>query len=89
MACVDPVFLRQDFALGDFDDSPIAKMEQEKEVAAGGEEGTESSGGVGLDEGDGADGEGGIASLVRVKPMNEDDAPAPQGQSRKPLIEEL
>lgn len=82
----DDVCLGQDFALGDFDDTPIAKMEQEKEVAASQVEGAEAGG---EQEGD-MGGESGVAGLVRVVPSEtEADAAAPPEQPRKPLIEEL
>lgn len=77
----------QDFALGDFDDTPIAKMEQEKEVAASQVEGVEASTGEGQ-EGT-AEGSSGVADLLRVVPETGVDAAAPREQPRKPLIEEL
>ncbi|CAM9396497.1 unnamed protein product, partial [Hapterophycus canaliculatus] len=45
-----PRTVQLDFALGDFDETPIAKMEQAKEDAAGEEEEMEGSGSVGLEE---------------------------------------
>lgn len=89
-ACVlDDVCLCQDFALGDFDDTPIAKMEQDKEAASQAE-GTESDakGGVAQQEG-GMEGESGVGGLVRVVPQTEVDVSAPRDKPRKPLIEEL
>lgn len=89
-ACVlDDVCLGQDFALGDFDDTPIAKMEQEKEAASQAE-GAESdaTGGVAQQEG-GMEGESGVAGLVRVVPQTEVDVAAPRDKPRKPFIEEL
>lgn len=78
----------QDFALGDFDDTPIAKMEQEKEkeVADGEVERVEA--GTGEQQEDAAE-EGGAASLLRVLPETPADAAVPREQPRKPLIEEL
>lgn len=85
----DDVCLGQDFALGDFDDTPIAKMERDKEEANQAE-GAESgaTGGMAEEEG-GVEGESGVAGLVRVVPQTEVDAAAPREKSRKPLIEEL
>eukprot|EP00903_Cladosiphon_okamuranus_P007686 g7450.t1 len=75
-----------DFALGDFDDTPIAKMEQEKEVADGQAEGVEA--GTGEEEEDAAE-EGGVASLLRAVPEAPAEAATPRQQPRKPLIQEL
>lgn len=75
----------QDFALGDFDDTPIAKMEQEKEVAASQVEGVEA--GTGEEQEDTVE-DSGVAGLLRVVPETRVDAAAPQ-EPRKPLIEEV
>lgn len=69
----------QDFALGDFDDTPIAKMEQEKEVATNGS---------GEESGDTVE-DSGVAGLLHVVTESPGEAEAPQAKSRKPLIEEL
>eukprot|EP00752_Nemacystus_decipiens_P012051 g10684.t1 len=75
-----------DFALGDFDDTPIAKMEQEKEAADGETEGVEA--GAGEEQEDAVEGSG-VASLLRVVPKAQVDAAAPREKPRKPLIQEL
>lgn len=77
----------QDFALGDFDDTPIAKMEQEKEAADGQAEGVEA--GAGEEQEDTAEDTSGVAGLLRVVPEARVDAAASREQPRKPLIEEL
>ena len=75
----------QDFALGDFDDTPIAKMEQEKEAANGQAEGVET----GTEEEQEDATEDRVAGLLRVVPEAPADAAAPREQPRKPLIQEL
>lgn len=69
----------QDFALGDFDDTPIAKMEKEKEAAAS-EAGGEDAGARGIVEEEEGVQEGGdvlVPGAARPK------------KPSKPLIEEL
>lgn len=83
------VCLGQDFALGDFDDTPLAKMEQDKEAASQAE-GAEPDAidGMGEQERD-MEQESGVAGLVRVAPQTAVGAGAPREKPRKPLIEEL
>lgn len=77
----------QDFALGDFDDTPIAKMEQEKAEANDAAGARESVGEGGMeDEEDGEDSV--VAGFVRVPPQG-GDAATPRQKDKKPLIEEL
>lgn len=71
----------QDFALGDFDDNPIAKMEEEKEEAE-----LAPSESVPMEEDHLNDGENGVAGLLRVR---EEKSTVPRKENDKPLIEEL
>lgn len=76
----------QDFALGDFDNTTIAQMEDENESEAG--PGKEAEKAAGMDNAeDEGKGKGGLEELVRV-PMAAAGA-KPRQKPKKPLIEEL
>lgn len=75
----------QDFALGDFDNTTIAQMEDEKEEAG---PGMDAENAAAMDNAkDEGKGKGGLAELVRV-PMAGAGA-KPRQKPKKPLIEEL
>lgn len=69
----------QDFALGDFDDTPIAKMEQEKEAAASGVGELDASARGSVEEEEGVKEGGGVVVQGAARPK----------KPSKPLIEEL
>lgn len=83
----------QDFALGDFDNSAIAQMEEENEAAeaeaeAGPGKGKDAeAAGMDDEEAKGGEAASAVADLVRV-PKTAADA-GPRKKPRKPLIEEL
>lgn len=75
----------QDFALGDFDDTAIAQMENEAEAAEEGLGNEVET--AGLDDGEDEEEETGVASLVRLPVATTDAEPRPK--PRRPLIEEM
>lgn len=76
----------QDFALGDFDNTTIAQMEEEDEAEAEAGLGKGAEGAAGIDDAEDNEEEtSGLAKLLRVTPA---DA-KPRQKPKKPLIEEL
>lgn len=74
----------QDFALGDFDNTAIAQMEQEDEAESEMGSGKEAEGAAGIDDAEDKEANG-LANLLRVTAA---DA-KPRKKPKKPLIEEL
>lgn len=73
------MFSTQDFALGDFDDTPIAKMEQEKEAVADETGGVDAGARGSVEEEQGVEEGGGVVVPGAAHPK----------KPSEPLIEEL